>query len=414
MVIPVLSWIDWFTRGSAFWVTSAVLAVVSLALIVAAPLRWRRHFAARAARVAGVRELTSKHYQQRPHHSRGREIYAFAPKLALEVEEPSRPQRLAGRAGRVAQLETGEIEKLLGWARSWIATVGRFADEAQARRLPLKVFFRQMHVSVITEGVFFWPVLAYGWRTARWTDEERHELLWGLTLMELAVRYNRLAPVQRKAIYLNAGKLTIGPIIKAGPRRFLLWFDLLFLLDDFRLTNFGKAGFRRIESLMLDVVDQIDVPEGEPVTSATGPQPGRRSIFVSHAATHEDGQGDGAVTARLVELLEGKGLSCWVAPRDCRGHRDYDDEIREGIDAADAVVLVFSDVADRRPAVKKELLMAADRGTPILVVRIEPAKAIKLEYVTKAATWRDWFHGDDSQLEPLVSDLREIVGSRAD
>lgn len=406
------SWLDWFTHSPALLLALIALAATCGALIVWAPLRWRRRFRAQAARVADVQGLITEHYERRPNHLHGREIYALAPKLALGEEESSRPRRLAGRASRVAALDTREIERLIAWAKLWIATVGKLASEARARHLPLRIFFRQMHISVITEAAFFWPVLAYGWRMGRWSREEQQHLLWGLTLLEVAVRYNRLSPVQRKAVYMNAlangQTLTIGPLVEAEPQRLHPWHDLLFRLSGFRLRTLGKAGFRQTEDLMEQVVQLIDVPAPRRVEPITRPSATAR-VFISHAANHPGEDGDDEAAARLVEVLESHAIPCWVAPRDSRGHMDYDREITAAIDDSVAVILLFSATADKRQAVKKELLMAADRGLPILVVRLEPARPIELEYATKTATWRDWFHSEEGQLELLISDLRDVL-----
>ena len=50
-------------------------------------------------------------------------------------------------------------------------------------------------------------------------------------------------------------------------------------------------------------------------------------LFVSHVSE------DRAAATEIVEELERRGVRCWIAPRDVRPGRPFDDEIADAIDA---------------------------------------------------------------------------------
>ena len=65
-------------------------------------------------------------------------------------------------------------------------------------------------------------------------------------------------------------------------------------------------------------------------------------LFVSHVSE------DRAAAMEIVEELERRGLRCWIAPRDVRPGRPFDDEIAAAIDSSRAMLLIFSERCKRK------------------------------------------------------------------
>jgi len=59
-----------------------------------------------------------------------------------------------------------------------------------------------------------------------------------------------------------------------------------------------------------------------------------QSVFLSHASR------DAALAQHLCALLEGKGVRCWIAPRDVQPGCSYPDEIVRGIDECASLILL--------------------------------------------------------------------------
>ena len=60
-------------------------------------------------------------------------------------------------------------------------------------------------------------------------------------------------------------------------------------------------------------------------------------LFVSHVSDDRD------ATMEIVAELERRGIRCWVAPRNVRLGRPFDDEIDAAIKKCLAMLLIFSD-----------------------------------------------------------------------
>lgn len=88
-------------------------------------------------------------------------------------------------------------------------------------------------------------------------------------------------------------------------------------------------------------------------------------IFLSHSSTN----------SKLVEeacnYLEKNGFACFLAPRDIRGGHLYAEELVDGIDRSDVVVLFLSKAADDSPHVLREVERAVSRRIPIVVYKLE-------------------------------------------
>ena len=68
------------------------------------------------------------------------------------------------------------------------------------------------------------------------------------------------------------------------------------------------------------------------------------SAFISYATA------DKAKAEEICAYLEGRGLRCWIAPRDVRAGREYANEIINAIERAPVLVLVLSGARSSGPS----------------------------------------------------------------
>jgi adenylate cyclase len=130
-------------------------------------------------------------------------------------------------------------------------------------------------------------------------------------------------------------------------------------------------------------------------------------VFLSYAAT------DKAAALAVLAGLEGKGVRCWIAPRDITAGSEYGQEIVEAIKACRIVVVIFSTSANISPHVRREVERAVSAQKIIVPFRIEntvPTGA--MEYALSNTHWLDAL---SEPLEPhiatLVSTARKMLGS---
>ena len=115
---------------------------------------------------------------------------------------------------------------------------------------------------------------------------------------------------------------------------------------------------------------------------------------------------------RVVAALEAAGVPCWIAPRDIDPGESYAQAILDGLDAAPAMVLVFSAATNESPHVTRELESAVGRGTPIVPVRLEEVEPSRdLRYFIGTSQWLETGGVAAEQWEsPLVRAVRRAVG----
>jgi len=107
-------------------------------------------------------------------------------------------------------------------------------------------------------------------------------------------------------------------------------------------------------------------------------------VFISYSSK------DKPFADAACNILEKRGLRCWMAPRDILPGADWGEAIIDAINGAHAFVLVFSSHANESAQIKREVERAVNRGLPVVPVRIEqvaPAKA--LEYFISTPHWLD-------------------------
>ena len=111
-----------------------------------------------------------------------------------------------------------------------------------------------------------------------------------------------------------------------------------------------------------------------------------RDIFVSYS------QPDHECAFALVQHLEARGLTVFIAPRDISPAAEWAAEIIDAIAAARIMVLVFSSPSNASPQVRREVERAVHKEIPVLQFRIEdllPSRS--LEYFLSSQHWLDGF-----------------------
>lgn len=105
-------------------------------------------------------------------------------------------------------------------------------------------------------------------------------------------------------------------------------------------------------------------------------------IFISHSSK------DGGAAKTVCGMLEDNGHGCFLAPRDIRAGREYAQEIVDGLDRADALVLMLSKNSNQSPHVLREIERAVSRAIPIVVYKMEEVELTKsMEYFLMMHQW---------------------------
>lgn len=118
-------------------------------------------------------------------------------------------------------------------------------------------------------------------------------------------------------------------------------------------------------------------------------------IFLSHSSK------DAEYAAKICELLERNTYRCFIAPRDIRSGREYAEELVNGIDGSDAMILLMSENANHSPHVLREVERAVSKNIPILVYKLEETVLTKsMEYFLMTHQWIN-AQGDENFVDIL-------------
>jgi hypothetical protein len=133
------------------------------------------------------------------------------------------------------------------------------------------------------------------------------------------------------------------------------------------------------------------------------------SAFISYASDNRD------TAEQICASLEGRGLVCWMAPRNVRAGREYADEIIQGLERSAAVVLVLSEAANTSVFVLREIERAVAKDINVVPVRIEEVTPSPgLELFISGTHWLDVWRGNwDDHMDRLVRDLDETPAAAA-
>ena len=134
-----------------------------------------------------------------------------------------------------------------------------------------------------------------------------------------------------------------------------------------------------------------------------------KHAFISHASKDKE------IAKKICEMLENRGIECWLAPRDIIPGRDYGEEIIRGIQETAATVLLMSENANDSTFVKKEIERAISKAKPVLPVRIrDVSPSPGLELFVSSAHWIDaWQSPIDSKIDQLANSIKPLIGQQA-
>ena len=120
-------------------------------------------------------------------------------------------------------------------------------------------------------------------------------------------------------------------------------------------------------------------------------------LFISHVAE------DRATAVEIVEELERRGIRCWIAPRNVRPGRPFDDEIVEAIEASAALLLIFSARCNESEYIRREVTVAGESQRVIVPFRIEdtqPKRGLRVRL--SDLHWIDGFVSRERAIDELV------------
>jgi ketosteroid isomerase-like protein len=121
-------------------------------------------------------------------------------------------------------------------------------------------------------------------------------------------------------------------------------------------------------------------------------------VFISYSSK------DKAVADAACATLEGRGIRCWIAPRDVLPGREWGASIIDAIQGSRAMVLVFSETANESRQIMREVNHAVEKGVAVVPFRIQdvmPSKA--MEYYLDVTHWLD------AMTPPVEDHLQELA-----
>ncbi len=124
----------------------------------------------------------------------------------------------------------------------------------------------------------------------------------------------------------------------------------------------------------------------------------KKSIFISHASKNFK------IADELRELLESRGVSCWIAPRDIPPGYQYGAAIIEAIRECTVTLLLLTDDSNMSKSVENEIERAFGYQKTIIPIRLREVKpSTGLEFFISNAQWVD------AIVSPLKSRVDQII-----
>ena len=136
------------------------------------------------------------------------------------------------------------------------------------------------------------------------------------------------------------------------------------------------------------------------MTELEEPASARLVAFISHHSSQHP------AARKLKALLARDGIDAWMAPDDVDPGVTFDQAIIDQIARSDVIILLFCASADNSRHVKRELMLAEDKGKPIYPVRLEDIPPRGLAYWLQDYQWIDWIGGGDEQIDRLIATIR--------
>ena len=152
-----------------------------------------------------------------------------------------------------------------------------------------------------------------------------------------------------------------------------------------------------------DPPEYLGLRQAEPAATE-GRRESPRFLFVSHVSE------DRPVALEIVDKLEGRGVRCWISPRDLHAGSPFDDEIADAIDACGAMLLIFSGRCNESEYIRREVTVAGEARKIIIPFRIEDSKPQRgLRVRLSDLHWIDAFPTRDRAIEELAKALDKLA-----
>ena len=130
------------------------------------------------------------------------------------------------------------------------------------------------------------------------------------------------------------------------------------------------------------------------------------NIFVSFSTQ------DQAAALEILGRIEAADLKCWISCRDVPSGSDYQDAIVDALDQSGAMVLVFSNNANKSEEIKREMALASAKRLFVLPVRIEDAEPTKgFKYQLATRQYIDLFADHEKNMALIVNTLQKHLQS---
>jgi hypothetical protein len=126
-----------------------------------------------------------------------------------------------------------------------------------------------------------------------------------------------------------------------------------------------------------------------------------KRIFVSYSSP------DVAKANLIREALEDHDISCWIAPRDLSAGTQWGAGIVQAIQQCEAVVVVFSDAANRSPQVAREMELAVSNRKPLIPIRV--ADSMPTDDMQYFLGVSHWFNAYAMPIEAYLPDIITAV-----
>ena len=136
-------------------------------------------------------------------------------------------------------------------------------------------------------------------------------------------------------------------------------------------------------------------------STSGGCLPMSKRIFVSYSSP------DAEKATLIREALEDHDISCRIAPRDLSAGTQWGAGIVQAIQACEAVVVVFSDAANRSPQVAREMELAVSNRKPLIPIRV--ADAMPTDDMQYFLGVSHWFNAYAMPIEAYLPDVVTAV-----
>lgn len=132
-------------------------------------------------------------------------------------------------------------------------------------------------------------------------------------------------------------------------------------------------------------------------------------VFISYATA------DNEIAQRVCKVLETRGISCWIAPRNVPAGMDYGHAIVDGIKKSRVMVVLLSETSGASRYVAREVERAVTHEVSLLPIRLAPMNIPeRLEFFLGSSQWFDLFApASEKDLELLTEAVTRMLNDVA-